>query len=333
MLRTTSFAFLFAAVAAAGCLPEGDVELGTDQAALSVHQWSEDVRIQSQVSQFQVGLAPLGNRLHMLAASGSSGEIFWSQFDGAGWSNRASIGQYADYGPALTVHNGQLVTVYHRRGHNQLLMSTSSGQSWSTPVTAGTSFGAQRVRYAPAVASHGGHLYIAYCRTSLGGDIVSVERFDGGTSWTVVATYPMVASSLECKHVAMSVLPTGRLHILWTQYRDNGPGGNDFWFLFEASGDGAPSSVWPWGPLSRMRSAKPPSMVTCNGTTHMVHGGLSTPREIWWSYRDGDAWSENVRVPNQASDGGAQLGCFNGDRTVMVHNGGTTQLWWSEFED
>ena len=65
----------------------------------------------------------------------------------------------------------------------------------------------------------------------------------------------------------------------------------------------------------------------------MVHGGLSDPGEIWWSFRDGDTWFEDVRVPDQTSDGGAALGCFNGTRTVMVHNGGTTQLWWSEFGD
>jgi hypothetical protein len=332
MLRTTSFAFLFAAVATAGCLPEGDVELGTDEGAVSVHQWSDDVQIRSQVSQFQVGLAPRGNRLHMLAAAGSSGEIFWSQFDGTGWTPRASIGQYADYGPALTVHNGELVTVYHRRGQNRLMMSTSNGQTWSTPVTAGTSLGSQSVRYAPAVASHNGQLFIAYCRTSPQGDVVSVERFNGGASWTQVAAFDMASSGYACKHVAMSVLPTGRLHILWTKYM-NQPLLEDSWHLWEATGDGTPSASWTQRWVYPMESAKPPSMVTCDGMTHMLHGGLSTPREIWWSFRDGNDWFENVRVPNQASDGGAALGCFNGNRTVMVHNGGTTQLWWSEFED
>ena len=332
MLRTFSVAFLLAAVAAAGCLPEGDVTLGGDEAAASVSQWNEDVRIEGQVSQFQVGLAPLGNRLHMLAASGSSGEIFWSTFDGIRWTDRTSIAQYADYGPALTVHNGQLVAVYHRRATNQLMMSTLNGDSWTTPINAGTALGSEKVLYAPAVVSYDGQLFIAYCRTSADGDRVRVERFNGGTSWTQVASLKKI-SNFACKHVAMSVLPTGRLHILWTEHIEMGGWHDDHWLLVEASGDGPPSTTWPRRWVEPMMSAKPPSMVTCNGMTHMVHGGRSTPREIWWSFRDGDAWAENVRVPDQASDGGAALGCFSGTRTVMVHNGGTTQLWWSEYQD
>ena len=34
---------------------------------------------------------------------------------------------------------------------------------------------------------------------------------------------------------------------------------------------------------------------------------------------------------DQTSNGGAGRGCYQGTRALMVHNGGTSQLWWSEF--
>jgi len=325
---------LVLATVSAGCVLD-DPDLGTDESEISVWQWTDDVQIPEQSSQFQVGLAPLGNKLHMLAANGSSGELYWSQFNGQGWTGRTPLGQYADYGPALTEHNGQLVTIYHRRGQNRLMMSTSNGETWSTPVTAGTSLGLWSLHYAPAVVSHDGELYVAYCRhSSYYGEEVRVDRLEG-TSWRYAAEF-VPPYGAECKHIAMASLPDGTLNVVWTQYKDNDWPTDDAWDVFEVKGSGPPMSSWPIRIIQPAQSKKPPSMVTCDGLTHLVHGGFSNPDEIWWAAREGGPavnWTVNVKVPDQASSGGAALGCFDGTRTLMVHNGGTSQLWWSEFGD
>src|SRR4029079_3974687 len=98
--------------------------------------------------------------------------------------------------------------------------------------------------------------------------------------------------------------------------------------MFEINGIGRPSSSWPVRALT-MKSKKPISIVTCSNVTHLVHGGFSNDSEIWWTERSGSHWNADVRVPNQASEGGAALGCLG--RPVMVHNGGYSQLWWSYF--
>ena len=81
-----------------------------------------------------------------------------------------------------------------------------------------------------------------------------------------------------------------------------------------------------------MKSYKPMSVVTCNGVTHLVHGGYSTITEIWWSYRNGGDWVTDMKVPNQWSGAGPTLGCFDDTDAIMVHNvSGGTNLMWSIF--
>lgn len=317
--RTSSLLLL----AVAGCLA-GDPALDTDDSALSVWQWTDDVQIPTQSSSYQVGLAPLGSNLHMVFTQ-STGELATSRFDGSRWATRTALGTYADYGPALVNHNGRLVALYHARGQNRLLMTTSAdGQSWTVPVNAGTTLGADTLLYAPAAVVHGGDVYVGYCRRTSAGDRVRIERLSAGV-WTEAASYP---TAFRCKHVAMGTLPDGRLDILWTM-ESNATG---WWYLAEVAGLGRPSSSWPLV-ANPMKSKKPPSIATCNGVTHLVHGGDSTPSEIWWSFANSGRWFADIKVPNQSSDGGAAIGCLAGRRAIMVHNGGYPQLWWSEFVD
>jgi hypothetical protein len=91
---------------------------------------------------------------------------------------------------------------------------------------------------------------------------------------------------------------------------------------------GAPT--WQPEQVLSFRSKKALSITTCAGNTHFTHGGDDNPNEIWWTYRVGNEWLDDVRVPNQASSGGATLGCANGV-PYMIHNGTDDQLWYSEF--
>ena len=332
-MRTTLVALLAAASAASACVD--DPELGVAEGAESVWQWTPDVTISGQASPYQVGLqgyAPDGatQRLYMLRAEPSTGRLSLASFDGRTWTMPRATSLYADQGPALVAYGGRLVAIYHARGENRLMMAQSSPDvsTWFAPRTAGTSLDRDTLLNAPAAVVHGGELFVGYCRRTSAGDQVWVDRYTGA-SWVNEARY---SATFRCKHVAMGSSPGGRLHIVWTAES----GYTGAWSMFGRDGLGRPRSDWARSDLYPMTSRKPPSILRCNGVTHFVHGGDSTPNEIWWTRYEGEAWVPDVRVPDQASDGGAALGCFGtglGQRTIMVHNGGTDQLWWSEYGD
>lgn len=310
-------------VAASGCaISDEDTRLGSTEGALSVWQWTDDVQIPSQSSQYQPGLAYYGGRLHMVHnGSSNPSELWWSRWNGSSWTTNVKLTHTATGGPALAVFDGELVMIYRAAGQNRLLMSRSRGTSWSSPVTAGTSLGSSQLRAEPAVAVHQGNLYAAYCK----GIGVQIDRYDGA-SWTS-AGFLAPPSALGCEHVEIASLPdSGRLHVVYSVgHLQPYPGT----YLYEVTS--ATGTSWTAPAYMHQSSEKEISIVTCDGITHMVHGGNATPREIWWAFRDHGAWTEDVTVPNQASEGGSALGCFAGTRTLMVHNGGTHQLWQSEF--
>jgi hypothetical protein len=307
---------------------EDSLDTSSVDSEASVYQWGDDVQIPNTSSDYQVGLAELGGRLHMIYRAANDNlvnyQLKWARFTGSSWAAPTTIpNTAADYGPAVAVFNNQLTVAYHAYGQNRFLMTTFVNNAWTTPVTAGTSVGSSTIRYAPALSVQSNRLFMAYCKDSSDHDRVQVDRFDGA-SWTSAATYD-IPTVYHCKHVTIAALPNNRFDVMWDVESDNT--GN--YLVYEATGAGTPSSgVIPH--YTSMMSKKPISIVTCNGLTHFVHGGNSTPREIWWTDLEGGSWIGDAKVPNQASEGGAVLGCL-GTRTFMVHNGGTPQLWMSEF--
>jgi len=314
-----------------GCLSDEAYELDADdvetsevESAATVYNWSDDTPISALSSAYQVGLASLGGRVHMVYTT-SYGYLSHARFDGFFWTGASPLPSVAraDYGPALVNHGSQLVLVYHARGENRLMMSTSSGSSWTNPVTVGSTLGGATILNAPAAVSHGGNLYIGYCTRTSAGDFVRIDRRDG-TAWTKIAE---LNAAFRCKHVALASLPDGKLDIIATV--ESGNTGD--WYMFEWDGVGEPTSGWQRDMLP-MKSKKPVSIATCGGISHLVHGGFSTPREIWWTVREGGSWLGDSRIPNQASEGGSSLACWN-DRTIMVHNGGDSQLWYARYSE
>src|SRR5688572_7781782 len=93
-----------------------DVETSEVESAATIYAWSDDQQISGQASAYQVGLATLGSRVHMLYTS-SYGYLYHARFDGWFWSGASQINVVAraDYGPALVNHGNQLVMVYHSR--------------------------------------------------------------------------------------------------------------------------------------------------------------------------------------------------------------------------
>lgn len=308
-----------------GCVAADDTdpETGTTAQAENVYQWTDDTSIYRNVSAYQPGLAGFGGRVHMVHTFDGGSQLQWSRYNGDGWTDAENLaGQYADYGPALTVYNNRLALLYHVAGQGRFAMSTSDGHTWTTPITAGVSPGTATFTYAPAAAVHGGVLYMAYCEDAGSRDVVAIDRYTG-TGWARQARWTLDLG-WTCKHVALASLPGGDYDLIWTQANGSS------WSMFEVSGDGQPTDLDDPVAMT-MKSKKPPSIVTCGTTTHLVHGGYSNPNEIWWSYRVGSTWSTNVKVPDQASSGGAALGCFQDSRAILVHNGGDSILWWSEY--
>lgn len=306
------------ALGVVGCAAEPDTSSTTSDS--SVWQWTDDVKLPNQSSSRQVALASFGGRLHMLHTVALSGPLQWSIFNGETWSAGVELPQHADGSPALTVFNNRIAAVYKPRGENRIVMMTSDGHSWTTPVNAGSTLGTAQLISSPAIAVQSGTLYAAYCVRTSDGDKVRVDWLS--TDWSMMQEIPTLGVS--CRNVTLSTLPDGRLDLLISTE------GSSSWYMKEAIHN---VGARYWAPPANltMKSKTPMSIVTCNGLTHLVHGGYSTPSEIWWTLRDDTGWQQDVPVPHQASTGGAALGCFQGTRPIMVHNGGYDELWWSEF--
>ena len=328
---------------AAGCLTDEELETSEVELEATVYAWSEDAPIGTSLetwprSDYQVGLATLNDRVAMvytgkdyLLYSASYGRTPFADRGGLfaieGWSSAVKLpfSTRAGSGPALVNHGGQLVLVYHPRFENRLMMATSpNGADWTAPVTAGSTLGGAGILEAPAAVSHRGTLYIGYCTRTSAGDRVRIDRLDGA-SWTKLAELPV--TNYRCAHVALASLPDGKLDILANV--ENASTGT--YSTFEWAGFGTPASTWLRYTLG-MKSKKPISIATCGGITHLVHGGHSTPNEIWWTVREGGYWLYDTRIPDQVSDGGASLACFGTD-TIMVHNGSYDFLWWARYSE
>ena len=322
-------------VAGTACVAEETLETSETESNLSVWSWSDDAQIPNQSSARQVGLAWFGDQLFMVHnGSSTPSELWWSKRDESNkqWLTNARIpSQRAEGGPALVVHQNQLRMIYRVATQNKLAMSTfnPANGAWSFPVDAGTTVGTnRRVDSAPSAVVVNDRLHVAYCERENGKDRVRVEVLDG-QQWRSTATFEEFSFS-PCRHVALGSAGN-RLHLVWTTtYPDSV--GQDLWFMSGADADAATATP-TWGAKYNLafKSTKPPSLTTCGGNVHMVHGGFSSPNEIWWTYRVGNTWAADARIPNQASHGGAALVCANG-RTTMVHNGGNDQLWFAEFE-
>lgn len=333
-MRTTSLALILSA-SLAGCVGPGDPNTSTTESNISVYQWTDDQPTGGR-SGYQPGLASFGGRLHMLmtnmdlvyppgcsttSCAYPTHKLEWQRFNGSSWSTPVATGQLADYGPAVAVLNNRLVAVYHASGQNRLVMTTSDGTNgWSAPVNAGTTLNSTTLRYAPALAVRNGVLYAAYCTGDSAGDHIRIDEYT--TAWRTVSHIDVDGT---CKGVAMTLEPDGHLRMLF-----NNQLGSNIWSFYEARDNGA-ATTWVTSRLTNKYTVKPPSIAYCDGLTHMIHGGYSNGSEIWWSARENGAWIDDQKVPNQTSDNGAAVACYNGTRPIMVHNGGYDDMHWSEF--
>lgn len=321
-------------IAVAACVEDGaDPELGDAVDELSVSQWPDDEAIPDKRSGGVVALTPWNGELHMVYTDPSSTyalELWWARWDGTRWSPSLATGRFTGGRPALATFDGRLIMVYQSTADRRIMMTSTTSQTWSTPVEAGRSLaiGGYTAR-GTSLLAYGGKLYLTYCADNGSSKYVNVDRFDG-TSWTAYRQIPVsYRSDVWCEGATMVAMPdTGGVEILWST-RGSGSTGQ----VFRQRGTiGRSASVWYSTEALPMKSAGPVSVVTCNGATHLVHRGWSTATELWWSYRDGGDWVPDTRIPNQWSDSGATLGCLAGTYPLMVHNvSGGTQLMQSLF--
>ncbi len=336
-MRSTPAAILLSLLLV-GCVDAADdaPDLGESTDELSVWQWPDDVQVPLQDSTRQVGLSWWNDRLHMVYtdySSASSTNLKWSRYDGTSWSGELSVGQNSDSNPTLAPFGDRLQLIYKPVGQNRLMMTSTGGSVWTSPVTIGRSLGSTSIR-SPSALAYNGKLYVAYCaHDSQNRGHVYVDRFDG-TQWIAYSSWQISSGGPLCQSVVMAYMPdTEEIELIYTVVHANG--GVPYSAIVRRRGTiGRSVSVW-YSPevLPSMKSAKPLSVVSCNGETHLTHGGFDgSITEIWWSYRANGNWVNSQRVPNQWSGAGATLGCFDDTETVMVHNvSGGTDLMQSIF--
>ncbi len=316
------------AVALTGCALETepeDVETSEIEAAASVYQWIDRGTIAGQLSDQQVGLAEYNGKLHMVhtgvAAVGTGNELYMSSYNGSSWSSQIRIrtaSVRATNGPALVAHDGLLHMVFRAANQNRLVMSTMYQEvSYGPAQTIGSHLGYETIVGKPSAASWNGQIYVAYCTKNA----LRIDRFDGGSTWTLVKK-EQFSTSTTCNHVGLTVIPeTATLHVV---YATNV--GSQQLMHEQVTWDGTGWYYINNNNLYGMKTNKPVSMVTCNGITHMVHGGY-TSHQVYWAERYNGIWKYDYAVPNQVSyNGGAAVGCL-GSRAIMVHNGLNTLKW------
>jgi hypothetical protein len=74
------------------------------------------------------------------------------------------------------------------------------------------------------------------------------------------------------------------------------------------------------------------SMATLNGTTYMVHSGIETFSNLWWTKLVNGQWTANRQVTGQSSSRRTKLAAYNGT-LYLFHSGNSTpnDVWVSRF--
>lgn len=328
--RLLPFTLALGVTAAIGCTDPAELDEVASEA--SVYQWPDDVALTSDRfdSTRQVALAPFGGRLHMVHtdySSSTSTALMWSRRNGQTWSSDTALGRSSDSRPALTPFGDRLYLFFKPVGERRLMMMSTSGSLWNSPVTVGRSLGAYTPTM-PSAMTYGDKLYLSYCASDGTSSYVYVDRYDG-TTWSAYRSVLVSAiPGYVCGSALMAPMPdTGEIELIFNRL------GTSAGEIYRQRGTiGRSTSVWYSTERLPMRSYKPLSVVTCAGLTHLVHGGASSPTEIYWSFREGDDWTAEQRVPNQWSGAGATLGCLADTTTVMIHNvSGGVDLMQSDF--
>ena len=335
---------LLATLALTGCLDETDPEFAEVESAVTSGGWTDDVQIPNQHSARQVGLAYhstklAGTAVHMVhAGSSSPNELWWSKFTGTSWSTNIKLSMTSDATPALASHDDRLYMAYKKPGEGTILVSSSAtGSTWTSPsiavktISGSNQFGQYTLtpHHAPALAVHEGSLYLATCiRHDNGRQSVDTYRYTG-TTWERFGSRVLILDGFECTGVALASVG-GNLHLM---YNESLPGdwlSDRVTSLMAAifADDGHIIDDRYTG----MDSARPASLASCGGTTYVAHSGDGSPSEIWVARRMATAtdWPTDYKLNNQTSNGGPAIACW-GTKPIMVHNGGTHQLWWARF--
>lgn len=308
------------AAALAGCGIEDEtdqLETGEVEAASSVYQWAWQGYVPNQKSYWQVGTASYKGRLQLVHnGMGTPSQLWSSSFDGTTWTANKLLSLTSTGGPSLVVHGDKLKMIYRAAGQNRLMMSTFDDSrrpedpAYIMPVTIGSYLGTETLTSEPAAATYGGKLYVAYCTQHK----LRIDRFDG-VGWSL-AFSQAYAPNGWCEHVELAVLPDdGALHVVYSTMADLAYGDPSYAMRDYRTFDGI--SFASTGQTLTMKTKQPISITSCNGITHMTHGGFSTSSEIWWAERRYGAWSTDFRVPSMYSTGGAALACF-GTKTLMI---------------
>jgi hypothetical protein len=323
---------LFVAALAAGCVAEGS-NLGESVEAVTTG-WSDDTQIYDQQSARETALAYDRHWLHLVhAGSSNPSELWWSKYDGTKWSANDKLTAYADGSPALAFFYPAMHLAYKVAGQAKIVVTTDWGR---TPVTVGesgsyydpqTGSWTETPKTGISMTVLASRLYLAYCN-HVQSDLESydyVQIVSKGSSgvWSRYNDrhhYKLPAGS-QCTGVALWNWATGSLLHLVANAHYSG-----YTKLLQTDSS-ANANVWQ---SISMNSARPVSVAVCGNDAWLVHSGDAHPDEIWFSTWTSDlsGWPANVKLTDQTSNGGPAVGCY-GAQAIMVHNGGSNQLWWA----
>lgn len=175
----------------------------------------QDKTVLGETSDAAPAIASDGRRL-FLAWRGHGNEklnLAFSEDFGATWKGKTVFGDTSDHAPALAVHDNQLFLAWTGRGNEKLNLA----KAILTGNTAGAlSFGLEDKRVlgdtsstAPALASHGGRLFLAW-KGSGNDNLNLMASSDAGASFQGKQTFGETSS-----HAPALASSGGRLCIAW----------------------------------------------------------------------------------------------------------------------
>ncbi len=152
---------------------------------------------------------------------GSIDYIYW---DGSEWSQPVDIMvDPQGYSPSFvraTLDPQQVIHLVWHGGNNSLrhasapLDQAGSARAWSTPQILAIALGE-----ADLIAGLDGTLYVAYADRSSLGTVSLIRSTDGGESWSQPIWVALSEPGTAPNGVRLATDGTGRLHVVWTEYK------------------------------------------------------------------------------------------------------------------
>jgi hypothetical protein len=230
------------------------------------------------------------NKLYMAYKSSSSTDLWYNEFDAAGWLVQDRKITQAGHtktseAPALAEFGGKLHMVYKSGSSNELWHNWFDGTDWQPQDTKISQGGHSKTSKGPALAALGGRLYTVY--KADGSNDIWCNYYDGNTNKWLDEDFKISKGG----HTQTNEGPAlanfgGKLYLVYKSASNT-----DLWYNVSDDGEHWPDQDKKITRAGHTKTSAAPALADYGGRLYMAYKAGSSS-ELWYNYFDGNDWQD-----------------------------------------